>query len=392
MPKNQGKQDDVLTGPLVQRTGLHGVYLPSARLGLYLAFRALVARGTRVLMSPVNCETVLFAAVAAGLRPVMAPVSPDDATIDVERVDWSGIGAVVATHMYGLPGSIDRLAAECAARGVVLVEDCAHAYQTRLGERHVGTFGAAAAFSLSKHARAGSGGVLLLREAEAAKHVAATRDELLLAPSTAAELRTVAAPMLRDAVYALRLSTPAWRLARALGIEATYVSDDSRARDLAAVGDQDLPAFDRWMSVGSGGYRNAHGPVQRRFAAARQCTAERERARRVAGVRMLAGLPVAAPAVPALADQPLFRVPLLVEERDAAIRALERRGVITTALYTPPLDEDFGAPLTEPGPTPEVATWWTRHVLPVDPLQAARALPVLRTLAAPVRPAVSTAD
>ncbi|WP_181019790.1 DegT/DnrJ/EryC1/StrS family aminotransferase [Nonomuraea typhae] len=391
MPKYQGKRDDVLLAPLVRRTGRPAVYLPSARLGLCLALRALVEPGQRVLMSPVNCETVLFAAVAAGLRPVMAPLSPDDATIDAARVDWSGIGAVVATHMYGLPGQIARLAAECAARGVVLVEDCAHAFQTSVAGRHVGTFGAAASFSLSKHPRAGAGGVLVLREEAVAERVAAMRDDLLLPPATGGELRAVAGPLLRDAVYALRLSTPAWRLARALGIEATYVSDDSRARDLAAVTDGELPAFDRWLSVGSGGYRTAHGGVLRRFAAARQRTAERERERRVRGVRLLAGLPVTAPPVRELSDQPLFRVPLLVEERDAAIAALERRGVITTALYMPPLDEDFG-PVTEPGPTPELAAWWTRHVLPVDPLQAARALPVLRTLTSPVRPSVRTAD
>lgn len=382
--------DDALTWPLAQRTGRPGLYVPSARLGLYLALRGLVPRGQRVLMSPVNCETVLFAAVAAGLRPVMAPLSPDDATIDVGRVDWRGVGAVVATHMYGLPGEVERLAAECERRGVVLVEDCAHAYQSEVGGRHVGTFGAAGAFSLSKHPRAGAGGVLLVADAATRDRLAAVRDGLLTAPSTGGELRTVLGPLLRDTVYALRLSTPAWRLARAIGIEATYVSDDTRAKRLAetAAGHDDLPAFDPWMSVGSSGYRTAHGPVLRRFAVARQRTAEREQERRVRGVRLLAELPVTVPPVRRFADQPLFRVPLLVEDRDAAKEELERRGVITTALYTPPLDDDFGPELAEPGPTPEIALWWTRHVLPVDPLQASRALPVLRTLGSPVRPGV----
>ncbi|MEU8103076.1 DegT/DnrJ/EryC1/StrS family aminotransferase [Nonomuraea muscovyensis] len=382
--------EDALTWPLTRRTGRPGLYVPSARLGLYLALRGLVPRGSRILMSPVNCETVLFAAVAAGLRPVMAPVSPDDATIDVDLVDWRGIGAVVATHMYGLPGQIERLAAECDRRGVVLVEDCAHAYLTEVDGRHVGTFGAAGAFSLSKHPRAGAGGVLTVADAATRDRLAALRDGLLTAPSTGGEARSMLGPLLRDAVYALRLSTPAWRAARALGIEATHTSDDTRARDLAATAaeHEDLPAFDRWMSVGSGGYRTDHGPLLRRFAVRRQRTAERERERRVRGVRLLAELPVVAPSVRRFADQPLFRVPLIVEDRDAAKAALERRGVITTALYTPPLDDDFGPALAEPGPTPETALWWTRHVLPVDPLQAARALPVLRTLGAPVRPAI----
>ncbi|PZG28338.1 hypothetical protein C1I98_32890 [Spongiactinospora gelatinilytica] len=382
--------------PTERRIGRRCLYMPSARLGLYLALRGLVPPGTRVLMSPVNCETVMFAAVAAGLRPVMAPVSPADGTIDVGRIDWDGIGAVVATHLYGLPGEIRRLAAECERRGAVLVEDCAHAFQTEVtgpgGERrHVGTFGAAGVFSLAKHPRAGGGGLLAVDD-DVAERLAKARDELLTAPAVGRELPAVIAPLVRDAVFALRLSGPAWRAAKALRIEVAHENDEARVRDLAAAADDtddlDLTRFDRWMSVGAGGYRVAHsrllrGAVARRV---RLVDGRRARRRRLAGVRVLSALPTAATGVTAFADQPLFRVPLLVADRDAARAALERRGVITTCLYTPPLDDDFGPGLAEPGPTPQIARWWARHALPVDPLQAARALPILRRLVPAVHP------
>lgn len=385
--------DDPLTSPIERRIGRPCLYVPSARLGLYLALRGLVRPGTRVLMSPVNCETVLFAAVAAGLRPVMAPVSPADGMIDVGRVDWTGIGAVCVTYLYGLPGAIERLAAECDRRGVVLVGDGAHALQTEVGGRHVGAFGAAAAFSLSKHPRAGGGGILAVADRDTRDRLAALRDRLLTAPSVIGEIKAMLGPLARDAAYALRLAGPAWRAAKALRIEATHVSDDGRARALAETaqrvrdaGLDELDAadalgwFDEWMSVGAGGYRVRHGRLLRGFVRRRLRMVERERAARIAGVRLLSELPVVAPGVAGVTDQPLFRVPLLVADRDAARQELERRGVITTCLYTPPLDEDFGPSLAEPGPTPEVALWWTRNVLPVDPMQARRALPVLREL------------
>lgn len=74
-----------------------------------------------------------------------------------------------------------------------------------------------------------------------------------------------------------------------------------------------------------------------------------------------------------------YRIPLLVRERDAAIAELERHGVATGYLYDPPYD-DYAEPFTQPSADPAAARWWARHVLPVDPLYASRALPVLRRL------------
>ncbi|MGW0202726.1 hypothetical protein [Nonomuraea sp. NPDC003201] len=77
-------------------------------------------------------------------------------------------------------------------------------------------------------------------------------------------------------------------------------------------------------------------------------------------------------------------MPLLVRDRDAAITELERRGVATGYLYDPPYD-DYAPAFTEPSPDPGPARWWARHVLPVDPVYAARALPVLRDLEPPTQ-------
>ncbi|MFE5515448.1 hypothetical protein ACFQ9J_33505 [Streptomyces sp. NPDC056529] len=51
---------------------------PSCRLGLHLALRHWCAPGGRVLMSPVNDDVILFVVLAAGLRPVQAPLDPRD--------------------------------------------------------------------------------------------------------------------------------------------------------------------------------------------------------------------------------------------------------------------------------------------------------------------------
>jgi hypothetical protein len=95
-----------------------------------------------------------------------------------------------------------------------------------------------------------------------------------------------------------------------------------------------------------------------------------DRARRIEGVDRLRALPAAAPAVREGDPQPLFRVPLLMEDRGAMIAKLERRILGIGYIYDPPLDDYAGPEFAEPSHAPEVARRWSRRVLPVDPLDA----------------------
>ena len=85
------------------------VFMPSGRFAIHLAFRLLLSPGDRILMSPLEDDTVFFGALAAGLRPVMAPVSADDGNMRIEAMDdatWSTISAVLTGNTYGLPDRV----------------------------------------------------------------------------------------------------------------------------------------------------------------------------------------------------------------------------------------------------------------------------------------------
>jgi hypothetical protein len=82
----------------------------------------------------------------------------------------------------------------------------------------------------------------------------------------------------------------------------------------------------------------------------------------------------------------LFRVPLLVEGRDALVAELRRRGTYLDYIYDPPLDDYATAAFAVPSPQPDAARWWARHVLPVDPLNARQ---VLDATGAGLQPAVA---
>ncbi|MER7207593.1 DegT/DnrJ/EryC1/StrS family aminotransferase [Streptosporangium sp. NPDC000239] len=365
-------------GLVATRTGRHCLAVPSNRLGLYLALRHWCLPGQRLLMSPISADEILFLVLAAGLRPVIAPLSPSDGNIDVGSVDLGTVDAVLTTNLYGLP---DRVA---AFAGKTLIEDVAHAMETTVGGRPLGTFGVAGVFSMSKHAGAGSGGVIAVEDEADLRPLEIARDLLLRPYRPVAEARSVLTSAARHSTVRLGLVRPALWAMRALGLEEKRegLRIATRPEELAEAMKRvpDLPPFDSWVRADLHDYRTRRGPLSRRYQVRRLRGLPGQRARRIAGVRALAELPTVAAGVLAHLDQPLFRVPLLVADRDAAIAALERRGVATGYLYDPPYD-DYLPGLVEPSDDPGVARWWGRHALPVDPLQARRALPVVRELA-----------
>lgn len=367
---------------VAERTGRHCLALPSNRLGLYLALRHWCRPGQRLLMSPISADEILFLVLAAGLRPVIAPLSPRDGNIDVSRVDLSTVDAVLTTNLYGLPDQPSAFA------GKILIEDVAHALETTVGGQPVGTFGQAGVFSLSKHPGAGSGGVLAVSDKSDLVALERARDALLTPGAFRADLVSVATSMARQAALRLNLVRPALALMRALGMqeerEGYRIALESDALEEALKQVPALPPLDPWVRADLHDYRARRGGLARWYHARRLAKVPGERPRRLAGLARLAELPTVAPAVRDNLDQPLFRVPLLVGDRDAAIAELERRGVATGYLYDPPYD-DYAPAFTDASPDPAPARWWARHVLPVDPMYAARALPVLRHLEPPTR-------
>ncbi|MEU4407397.1 hypothetical protein AB0F88_22970 [Streptosporangium sp. NPDC023963] len=70
----RGNGRRALEAAMRDRIGQECLHVPSARFGLLPALRHWFKRGDRVLISPTNCETVLFVVLAGGAEN--APSSP----------------------------------------------------------------------------------------------------------------------------------------------------------------------------------------------------------------------------------------------------------------------------------------------------------------------------
>ncbi|MFI6940405.1 DegT/DnrJ/EryC1/StrS family aminotransferase [Streptomyces sp. NPDC050418] len=376
-----------LADAMTRRLGRECLYTPSARLALYLALRRWCRPGGRVLMSPVNDDVILFVVLAAGLRPVQAPVSAADGNIDpaaVPETMWQGLDAVLTTNLYGMPDRVRELRTRCDRLGIPLFEDAAHAIGTHLDGQAVGTFGTAGAFSLGKHVQGMAGGFLAVGDARTRRELERLRDDLLLPARLRQDVATALLPLARSAVRTLRLVRPVWRTAQRLGLlERDAFRMPLRAPRLTLSGTRapGLPAYESWLRVDLHGYRDRHGPLVRGSLALRLAALDRDLARRRTGVAALTGTSWASPALRAhLAHEgplPLFRAPLLVEDRDALVDRLVRHGLVSGYLYDPPLDDYAGLEFTDPSPSPQAARWFAAHVLPADPRQAVRVIRAL---------------
>jgi dTDP-4-amino-4,6-dideoxygalactose transaminase len=157
----------------------HAVAVSSGTSALEIIFRAIGVEGREVVVPTNTFYATAAAVVAAGGRPRLADVSAATLALSpatVEAALTPSTAAVVLVHIGGLvTPEVDAIKALCDRRGVLLVEDAAHAHGASYQGRPAGTFGAAAAFSFypTKVVTSGEGGMIVTGDER-------TRDEALI--------------------------------------------------------------------------------------------------------------------------------------------------------------------------------------------------------------------
>jgi dTDP-4-amino-4,6-dideoxygalactose transaminase len=154
---------------LAELTGAAAVWaVDSGRIALRLALQAIgVAPGDEVIVPSFLCPVVVDAIVAVQATPVLIDCDPRNGNArpdDAERKISSKTRALIVAHVFGNPARVDVFQSLCEARGIVMIEDCAHAYRSSLHGREVGTFGdlAILSFNFDKPLTTGRGGALLV--------------------------------------------------------------------------------------------------------------------------------------------------------------------------------------------------------------------------------------
>ncbi len=142
---------------------------------------ALVAAGIRpgdeVLLPANTFHATAEAVCMVGARPALVDVDPRTLQLDPAALAQAAsekTRAVIPVHLFGYPAALGEVLALAEQRGWVVIEDCAQAHATRLHGRHVGTFGAAGAFSFFPGKTLGAfgdGGAVTTSDADLAARV-----------------------------------------------------------------------------------------------------------------------------------------------------------------------------------------------------------------------------
>jgi len=151
--------------------GVKATAVSSGTAALHMAVLALgIGRGDEIIVPALTFIADVNVLRMVGAMPVLADCrSFDDWNldpVDVERKITPRTKAVMIVHYAGYPCKMDALVALCKARGLYLIEDCAHSPGATYKERHCGTFGDVACFSFftNKNLSVGEGGMYVVQD------------------------------------------------------------------------------------------------------------------------------------------------------------------------------------------------------------------------------------
>ncbi len=150
----------------------HVVAVTNGTVALHLALLGVgIGPGDEVIVPSLTYIAAVNAIRYVGATPVFADSDARTWQIDpahVARLITSRTRAIMAVHTYGQSCDLAALGDLCQRHQLRLIEDCAEAFGTRIGDRHVGTFGDVATFSFfgNKTVTTGEGGMVVSRDAD----------------------------------------------------------------------------------------------------------------------------------------------------------------------------------------------------------------------------------
>jgi dTDP-4-amino-4,6-dideoxygalactose transaminase len=168
----------------------HAVAVSSGTAALHLMYAACdLGPGDDVVLPSMTFVATAAALKHVGAVPVFADIAGDLEPWLSPRDAEAAIGprtkAIVHVPYGGHPGEIDALSALADRHGLLLLQDAAHAIGARVGDRHVGAIGHAAAFSFfsNKNLAIGEGGMVATHDAALAQRVRRLRSHGMTALS-----------------------------------------------------------------------------------------------------------------------------------------------------------------------------------------------------------------
>lgn len=145
-------------------------YVSNGTIALQLAIKSLELKG-KIITTPFSYVATLNSIIWENCVPVFADVLPDTLTIDpdaIEKLVDKETVAVMATHVYGIPCEVHRIAELQKKFGFKVIYDAAHSFNTYLDGKSVLSYGdiSTLSFHATKIFHTVEGGAIVCNNAE----------------------------------------------------------------------------------------------------------------------------------------------------------------------------------------------------------------------------------
>jgi dTDP-4-amino-4,6-dideoxygalactose transaminase len=151
----------------------YAVAVTNGSLAIELALRAFgIGAGDEVIVTPRSFLASASSVDLVGAKPVFADIDYATQMITPETIA-AVIGprtkAIIPVHLNGRPCDMEGIMKLANAHGLVVIEDCAQSHGAMIGNKQLGSFGHAAAFSFCQDkimTTGGEGGMVLFQDEE----------------------------------------------------------------------------------------------------------------------------------------------------------------------------------------------------------------------------------
>lgn len=154
---------------LKYKNAKNGIALNSCTSALQIALiLSNVHKGDEVIVTGLTFCSTVNVIENIGAKPIFTDIHLDNLQINedlIEKKITKKTKAVIIVHMHGYPSEMNKIKKICKNYSIKLIEDCAHAIETKYFNKHSGTFGDYGCFSFysTKNLTTIEGGMLLCK-------------------------------------------------------------------------------------------------------------------------------------------------------------------------------------------------------------------------------------
>ncbi len=149
----------------------------SCTSALYLSLKSLdLKKSDEVITTPMTFCSTVNCIIHAGGKPILVDIKRDTLNIDEDKIEskiTKNTKAILIVHFAGLPCNMDKINTIIKKYNLILIEDCAHAIESKFKNKNVGNFGYTGCYSfyVNKNITTCEGGMLTTKSKKLSKFV-----------------------------------------------------------------------------------------------------------------------------------------------------------------------------------------------------------------------------